>query len=76
MMEKNGEIREGITPTDPSTRKGYGYTNMAAPLVEKKSEAPAEDVVAKLVKESEEQLNQLEDHMTTRAHTRVTDSLR
>jgi len=61
MMEKHGEIREGITPLEESEDK-------------KKVSLPnaAED----LLKEAEARFKRLEDHMTTRSHTRVTENLR
>jgi hypothetical protein len=60
-MEKHGEIREGITPPEE--------VENAQPTV------PTE-AIKDLLKEADARFKRLEDHMTTRSHTRVTDNLR
>ena len=60
MLEKNGEIREGLTPPEECEDKKVSLPKAA------------ED----LLKEAEARFKRLEDHMTTRSHTRVTENLR
>ncbi len=63
MMEKHGEIREGITP----------------PEVDDNNDTPQPKVpqdAVNILKQAQERFARLEEHMTRRAHTRVTDNLR
>ncbi len=61
-MEKQGEIREGLTPPEETSDKRPSKTLPVA--------------ATDLLKEAEARFKRLEDHMTTRSHTRVTDNLR
>jgi hypothetical protein len=60
-MEKQGEIREGLTPLEE---------------VEDVQPAAPPEAIKDLLKEADARFKRLEDHMTTRSHTRVTDNLR
>ena len=60
MMEKNGVIRKGLTPPEEPEDKKVSLPEAAE----------------ELLKEAKERFKRLEDHMTTRSHTRVTENLR
>jgi hypothetical protein len=64
MMEKQGVIREGLTPPEGG-----------CPVESAGAKVPQE-LAAKLMKKAEEHAARLEEHMTTRAHTRITENLK
>ena len=61
-MEKQGEIREGLTPPEDNT--------------DTKPSKELPEAASDLLKEAAARFKRLEDHMTTRSHTRVTENLR
>lgn len=61
-MEKQGEIREGLTPPEKTSDNRPSKT--------------LPEAATDLLKEADARFKRLEDHMTTRSHTRVTDNLR
>jgi hypothetical protein len=64
MMEKHGVIREGLTPPEGG-----------CPVEPASSKVPQE-LADKLLKKAEEHAARLEEHMTTRSHTRITENLK
>ena len=60
MMEKHGEIRKGLTPPEAPEEQALSLPEAAE----------------ELLKEAEDRFKRLEEHMTTRAHTRITENLR
>lgn len=59
MMEKNGVIREGLTPPEDGVQ-----------------EQPPLEVATDLLKRADEHFARLEEHMTKRSHTCITENLK
>ena len=63
MMEKHGVIREGLTPPEG----GFEADSQ---------EKPPQELAAELLKKADEHFARLEEHMTKRSHTRITENLK
>jgi hypothetical protein len=63
MMEKNGVIREGLTPPED----GFEVDAQDKPSVK---------LAADLLKKADAHFARLEEHMTKRSHTCITENLK
>jgi|TARA_B100000809_G_C15047944_1_gene497930 hypothetical protein len=62
MMEKHGEIREGLTPPESPEQTEDKQAGLRQ--------------AAELMKETEARFSRLEEHMTKRSYTCITENLR
>lgn len=90
MMEKHGEIREGLTPPEPpeqtedkqaelqqaASQTADSRARMQQAVAQTADKQAGLRQAAELMKETEARFSRLEEHMTKRSYTCITENLR